>query len=59
MRRRRLFTICRIARCFKAAAASLLRDLGFVDVLQVLRSESRSPEEKAVVDELLHYAQSA
>jgi hypothetical protein len=56
VRKRRLSTICRIARVFKIAAVNLMNDLGFSDILQILRTEKGlTSEEVQIIDELLHY----
>ena len=58
VRERRLSIACRIVRTYHTVMNSLLSDLGFGDVLQILKSEvdeKVSSEEKALVGELLHY----
>lgn len=60
VRKRRLSTTLRIARCFKEHIASLLNDLGFNDFLQILKTDrdikpALSNEERTIVDEILHY----
>jgi hypothetical protein len=60
VRKRRLAIICRIARTFSSSVGSLMNDLGFADILQILKSDESLrppilPEEKEILGELLHY----
>lgn len=60
VRKRKLSTACRIARAFRASFSTLVNDLGFADVLQILHGDKDikpqvSPEELEILEEVLHY----
>lgn len=53
--------ICRIARAFKASAVTLIKDLGFEEILQSMKIEATSlappltKDEVKIIEELLFY----
>ncbi len=61
VRKRKLATSCRIARAFNGSFSTLVNDLGFADVLQILHTDQDikpviSNDEREILNELLYYA---